>query len=134
MPGEPLWVATIWLAIFGVVGTAIQGFFLKIASFLVWLKRYAPVAGRQTVPKLEQLSNRTLAWCGLGLWMVGNLVVAGALLADTELVRLAAPLLMAAGACWVVNVVRIASHWRNGGLTLREPVVAGRTHALRNSG
>ncbi len=135
MPGDPLWVAVVWLAIFGVAGTAIQGFFLKIASFLVWLKRYAPVAGRRPVPKLEHLSNRNLAWAGLGLWLAGNVVVAAGLLAESDWVRLAAPLLIVAGGCFVVNVARIASHWRDGDrLTLREPVVASRTPATRSTG
>jgi hypothetical protein len=43
---DPLWIATGWLAIFGAAGTAIQGFFYKISTFLVWLKRYGPIAGK----------------------------------------------------------------------------------------
>jgi len=126
MPGDPWWVATTWIAIFGVAGTAIQGFFLKIASFLVWLKRYSPVAGKQPVPKLEQLSNRNIALAGLGFWLVGTIALVVALLADLP-VRPVAPLLIAAGGCFVANVVRIASHWRDGDrLRLREPVVAAR--------
>jgi hypothetical protein len=131
-PTDPWWVGTTWLAIFGVAGTAIQGFFYKISTFLVWLKRYAPVAGRQSVPKLEQLYHRHLALAGFALWLAGIAAGLASILGGWEVMHLVGLLLIAAGACFVINVARIARHWLRGGrLVLREPVVPGR-HPTRS--
>lgn len=110
-PNDPIWVASIWLALFGTAATAIQGFFYKIATFLVWLRRYAPVAGRESVPKLEDLYHRRLAMSGWLLWALG--VVAGtvAILAGGELLPLTGVFLLAGVTCFVINVVLIARHW-----------------------
>ncbi|MCC6314530.1 MAG: hypothetical protein IT337_11025, partial [Thermomicrobiales bacterium] len=70
-PNSPLWIAAGWLAIAGFAETAIQGFFYKISTFLVWLQRYAPLAGRQRVPQLEDLYWRRLAFVGWGIWTAG---------------------------------------------------------------
>src|SRR5690606_11383531 len=35
-PGDPLWLVVGWLAIGGTALTAIQGFFYKITTFLIW--------------------------------------------------------------------------------------------------
>jgi hypothetical protein len=126
-PTDPWWVATVWLTLFGVAGTAIQGFFYKISTFLVWLKRYSPVAGRQPVPKLEQLYSRTLALAGWGLWLLGIGAGVAVILTEGDAMPLVGVLLLAAGACFVINVIGIARHWLRGDrLTLREPVVPGR--------
>lgn len=124
-PTSPLWIAVGWLAIPGVAGTAIQGFFYKIATFLVWLKRYAPVAGRQSVPKLEELYSRRVAVTGWALWTLGILAGAVLILLDTGVLRLVAVPLIAAAGCFVSNVIAIARHWVAGqwlalaGLTIR---------------
>jgi hypothetical protein len=123
LPGEPLWVAVIWLGLLGTAGTAIQGFFYKIATFLVWLKRYAPVAGREAVPKLEQLYDRRLAVAGWGLWTASLAVGVVAILAEWDLLAIAGAILLAGVACFLTNVVMIARHWISmpgiGGVTLR---------------
>ncbi len=123
LPGEPLWVAVIWLGLLGTAGTAIQGFFYKIATFLVWLKRYAPVAGRQTVPKLEQLYDRRLAVAGWGLWTASLALGLVAILAEWDALAVVGATLLAGVACFITNVVMIARHWVSmpgfGGVTPR---------------
>ncbi|HVL24839.1 MAG TPA: hypothetical protein VM450_12195 [Thermomicrobiales bacterium] len=114
LPTDPLWIAVGWLAILGVAGSAIQGFFYKIATFLVWLKQYAPVAGTRPVPKLEELYNRRLAMAGWALWTTA--IVAGAvlILLDVAALRLVALPLIGGAGCFLVNVIAIARHWIAG--------------------
>jgi hypothetical protein len=124
LPTDPLWVATFWLALVGVAGTTIQGFFFKIASFLVWLKRYAPLAGRQPVPKLETLFSRQLAMAGCTLWVLAVWAGALVILADRPLLPLVGISMLMAGLIFLANVFRIGRHWWRGErLDLREPVV-----------
>ncbi len=108
-----IWVAVGWLAISGVAITAIQGFFYKIATFLVWLHRYAPLAGRHRVPRLEELYSRRLAKAGWFLWVVA---LRGSLLAifipSPSLATLAGAAGLAGLSCFLVNVTRIAAHAR----------------------
>jgi hypothetical protein len=110
-PNDPIWVAVIWLGVFGTAGTAIQGFFYKIATFLVWLKRYAPVAGRETVPKLEQLYDRRIAVAGWGLWTSAIVLGGVAILAGWGIMAMTGVVLFAGVACFTTNVVMIARHW-----------------------
>lgn len=108
-----LWVAAGWLAIGGLAETAIQGFFYKIATFLVWLNRYAPQAGRRRMPRLEDLYLHRLALAGCALWTTGILVSAFGLAADSgPSMRLAGAIASAGLVCFLVNVVRIGGHWR----------------------
>jgi len=108
-----LWVAVVWLALFGVAGTAIQGFFYKIATFLVWLKRYAPRAGTEPVPRLDELYSRRLAVAGWALWTAAVLAITIALLGEIHVLGIAALLLLAGAACFIANVVSIGRHWSN---------------------
>lgn len=108
---DPIWVATCWLAILGTAETAIQGFFYKIATFLVWLKRYAPVAGREQVPRLEQLYSKRLAVIGWALWTVALLGGATAIVAGWDALAWIGLIIVAAVLCFVINVVAIARHW-----------------------
>lgn len=123
MPGDPIWVAVVWLGLLGTAGTAIQGFFYKIATFLVWLKRYAPVAGREAVPKLEQLYDRRLAVAGWGLWVAAIALGTVAILAEWNLLAAVGAIMLAGVACFTINVVMIARHWLSmpglGAATLR---------------
>lgn len=110
-PSGPLWMATGWLAIFGVAATAIQGFFYKISTFLVWLKRYAPLAGRQPVPKLEEMYSKRIALAGFWTWLAA---IAGGwlvLMLNLPLLPLVGLALIAGASCFVFNVVNIARHW-----------------------
>jgi hypothetical protein len=129
-PNDPLWIATGWLAMFGVAGTAIQGFFYKISTFLVWLKRYAPMAGKQPVPKLEQLYSRRLAVTGWGLWVIAIIAGSAVILLEWSVLPLIGALMLGAAACFLINVFGIARHWTLGQrLSLREPVVPRRKPA-----
>jgi hypothetical protein len=110
-PADPLPMATGWLAIFGVALTAIQGFFYKISTFLVWLKRYAPLAGRQSVPKLEEMYSKRVALAGFWTWLTA--IVGGwlMLILGLDWLPLIGLALIAGASCFVVNVVTIARHW-----------------------
>ena len=108
-----IWIAAGWLAIAGMAETAIQGFFYKIATFLVWLQRYAPLAGRGRVPRLEELYSPRLALAGWGWWLAGLLGATAAIAIDSL------PLAQVAGAaqtiglgCFLWNVLLIGGHWR----------------------
>jgi hypothetical protein len=122
-PDSLLWVAAGWLAIAGLTLTAIQGFFYKIATFLVWLHRYAPLAGRQRVPRLEQLYGMWLARAGWALW---SLALAGSTLAialdDRLLSRLAGLAASLGLVCFLGNVARVGAHW--------QPANAGRPRLM----
>lgn len=110
---SPVWVAVGWLAISGVAITAIQGFFYKIATFLIWLRRYAPSAGRGRVPRLEDLYDRRIAKAGWALWIVGLASSLVAILISNHSLATAAGVVALAGlGCFLVNVARIAAHLR----------------------
>lgn len=110
---DGVWRAAGWLFIVGWVETAIQGFLYKIGAFLTWLHRYAPMAGRRRVPKLEDLYGRRTALLGWAAWSLG--VGGGAVAILTGLPWLA-PLAggaLSLGLCGLlINVYRIGRHWR----------------------
>lgn len=110
--GSPIWLSAVWLALIGVAETAIQGFLYKIATFLVWLNRYAPVAGRGTVPKLEELFGRRTAQAGWGCWTSGVVLSAAGILGGSSVLCLIAGLFAGTGIClFLINMGRIARHW-----------------------
>ncbi|HET7036810.1 MAG TPA: hypothetical protein VFI42_14080 [Thermomicrobiaceae bacterium] len=112
-PGARLWPLVVWLALVGLAETAIQGFFYKIATFLVWLRRYAPQAGKRRVPKLEELYGQQLARAGWACWTLGLPLAAAGLLSASPLVCRLAGLAAGLGlAAFLINVARIAAHWR----------------------
>jgi hypothetical protein len=125
-PSDPIWVAVVWLALFGVAGTGIQGFFYKIATFLVWLKRYAPLAGSRPVPQLDQLYDRRLALCGWAVWSAGVVAATIAILDDLDGLGAIALLLLAGAGCFLINVVTIARHWSGGRRTATNRLVIRR--------
>jgi hypothetical protein len=110
-PNDPLWVAVVWLMLFGVAETAIQGFFYKIATFLVWLKRYAPVAGTRTVPRLEEMYSRRIALIGWALWTAAIISATAAIIFEADLLAGIGLLLMSGVACFLINVIAIGRHW-----------------------
>lgn len=111
--GSRLWTAVVWLALAGLAESAIQGFFYKIATFLVWLHRYAPLAGRQRVPRLEALYSQQLAKAGWLCWTAGLTLSVVAILVERESIGRLAGLVIAAGlAAFLINVARIATHWK----------------------
>jgi hypothetical protein len=128
-PGKPLWIAIVWLALFGAAETAIQGFFYKIATFLVWLKRYAPIAGTKPVPRLDELYNRRLAVWGWAFWTTGVIATTFAILLEIDALGAAALLLLAGAGCFLVNVVRIGRHWRGSKTAASSQLVIRRVPA-----
>ncbi len=126
---DPIWVASVWLALIGVAGTAIQGFFYKISTFLVWLKRYAPVAGKGKAPKLEEMYNRRLALAGFVVWVTSVAGGAVCLLAELDAMPLVGAGMAVAALCFLGNVGGIARHWAGGPrLAIREPVISRQPH------
>ncbi len=110
---DPLWIAAGWWAIAGWAETAIQGFLYKIGTFLTWLHRYAPLAGRQRVPRLEELYGRRTAIAGWISWTAGVAVVGIATLLRSEPVVLVGAGALSVGAVlFLVNVARVGAHWR----------------------
>jgi len=113
-PGSSVWVVVVWMALIGMAATAIQGFFYKIATFLVWLKRYAPVAGRERVPRLEELYNRRLALTGFAMWSASILGGAIVLVGNQDILRPVGAAMLAGLTCFLINVAMIARHWIGG--------------------
>jgi hypothetical protein len=109
---DPLWIAVGWLAIVGWAQTAILGFLYKIGPFLTWLQRYAPVAGLERVPMLDDLYSRRLALFGCAAWTCGLTLGALAPVTAAEWLPLAAALsLSLCGLTTIVNAVCVGSHW-----------------------
>jgi len=107
--GDWLWVVAAWLALPGWAGTMIQGHMYKIATFLVWLHRYAPLAGKARLPRLDDLYSRHLALAGAALWVVGVAGAAPALALRTMPVLVGvAPLLTLGVLAFLSNLVLIA--------------------------
>ena len=113
-PGSSVWVVVVWMALMGMAASAIQGFFYKIATFLVWLKRYAPVAGRERVPRLEELYNRRLALTGFAMWSASILGGAIVLVGNQDVLRPVGAAMLAGLTCFLINVAMIARHWIGG--------------------
>jgi len=110
-PADRLWVVAGWLVVAGWVETAIQGFLYKIGTFLTWLHRYAPVAGRRPVPRLEDLYSRPLALLGWASWSAGvGLGGVAAGLGERTVMLAAAVLLGAGGLAFAINAARVGSH------------------------
>jgi hypothetical protein len=127
-PNAPIWIAAGWLAIPGFAGTAIQGFFYKIATFLVWLKRYAPVAGRERVPRLEEMYNRRLAMAGWACWTAAIVGGAVLVLVDRGWLSVVALVLVSGLTCFLANVISISRHWISGiGGVMDRPIATHRT-------
>lgn len=104
--------ATIWLVFAGAFLVGIQGFFYKISTFLIWLKTYAPLAGKVAVPQLDAMYDRRLAFVGLIAWMTGTLAIAAMLLGLLPIWWGWSMGLWIGGILFVINVSRIARHWR----------------------
>jgi hypothetical protein len=108
-----IWRAAVWLLIAGWAETAIQGFLYKIGAFLTWLHRYAPLAGRRRVPKLEDLYGRRTALVGWAAWTVGVATETAAILGGAPLVAYVAGGALSLGlGALLVNAARMSAHWR----------------------
>ncbi len=105
-----LWTLAAWLTLFGMAETAIQGFLYKILTFLVWLHRYAPFAGRGRVPRLEEMYYVRLGVAGWVAWTVGLLAASLVLLEGWPVTGLPGLLMMLGVDCFLINAVSIGSH------------------------
>lgn len=109
-PSDPLWVAAGWLAIAGWAETPIQGFLYKIGTFLTWLNRYAPVAGMQRVPRLEDLYDRRVAMLGWLSWTLGvGMAALAPLTASEMLARVGGGCLSVGAALFLLQAVRLGA-------------------------
>lgn len=122
-----LTTATIWLVLTGGFLVAIQGFFYKISTFLIWLRTYAPLAGKVTVPPLDSMYDRKIAFVGLGFWMASVLAVMTMLLGWLPIWWGWSAGLCIGGMCFGLNVLRIARHWRGPIKTIRPVSPLGNT-------
>jgi hypothetical protein len=110
---DPIWVAAGWLAIVGWAETPIQGFLYKIGTFLTWLHRYAPHAGRQPVPRLEDLYDRRVGIVGWAAWSIGVVLAAVAALTRLETLSHVAAVGLSLGVIlFLSNAARVGVHWR----------------------
>jgi hypothetical protein len=86
------------LVIGGWVSLTMVGMMLKIVPFLVWYRVYAPLAGRQAVPSLGELSSPTAERAAYVLLTGGTVATTvAALVGDAAWIRLSG-LVVAAGA------------------------------------
>lgn len=109
---DPIWVAAGWLAIAGWAETPIQGFLFKIGTFLTWLNRYAPLAGRQPVPRLEDLYDRRVGMIGWAAWSISVLLAAVSALSQIELLNHVAAAGLSLGVIlFLSNAARVGAHW-----------------------
>lgn len=131
-----IWIAVGWLAISGVAITAIQGFFYKITTFLVWLHRYAPLAGRNRVPRLEELYDRRIAKTGWVLWVAGMASSLVAIFISNRPLAMTAGVVALAGlGCFLVNVGHIAAHVVRPAVTpLTQTAARGRLSGIGKEG
>lgn len=108
---HPLTITAVWIALVGCFLIAIQGFFHKISTFLIWLHTYAPFAGKQPVPQLDSMYDRRLAYAGLTAWLFGTLTIAAALMDWLPLWWGWSIGIWLGTGLFVINVVRIGRHW-----------------------
>lgn len=104
--------ATIWMVFTGAFLVAIMGFFYKISTFLIWLKTYAPLAGKVAVPPLDTMYSRQLAFIGLGFWVTGVVLITSCILNLIPLWWGWSIGLWIGGTLFAINIARIARHWR----------------------
>ncbi len=101
---------------------AVLGMLCKIVPFLVWMRAYGPLVGRETVPAATRLGSRRLqiVWFVLHLAAISVLAPAAALGSPT-LAHLGAWLLAAAIGAFGIDVVRVLDHLRRPHTTPLHP-------------
>jgi hypothetical protein len=106
---------------------------LAASTFLTWLWRYAPVAGTQPVPHLEELYHRPTAVMGWAAWTAGVAVVAVSIVSQlTWLAEVGAIGLSLGAGLFLANAIRVGAHWRTTqpGRVLTHSQVARRSPTL----
>lgn len=100
-----------FLAILGVIATAILGMVYKILPFLVWFSAYGRAIGRHRTPALHDMYSAPLQQTGGRAWILAlTLGLAGILLASPGISRLAAMLVCLSLVTLAVNTARILGH------------------------
>lgn len=103
-----------FLGLFGVVTLAILGMLHKILPFLVWFGVYSPHVGRAQLPLTSQMVSERAQAGGLFAYLAGLLVIAPAILFESELwVRVGGVFLFASLLLFGWNAARVFSHFRN---------------------
>ena len=62
--------ALVLAALVGWLGQSMIGYLYKIVPFLIWQRRYGPLAGRQKVPLMREMLHERRAWVS---WWAINL-------------------------------------------------------------
>jgi len=88
-----------WIALWGWAGMIMHGMLTRIAPFLVWLHRFAPLVGQMPVPSVKKLHPDALTQRGFALHLCSLLLGVAAILTASDLLcRLAGLLLIATAA------------------------------------
>ncbi|MAG31668.1 MAG: hypothetical protein CL908_12340 [Deltaproteobacteria bacterium] len=74
-----------WLALWGWVGMIMHGMLTRIAPFLVWLHRFAPLVGEMAVPSVRKLHPDELTRLGFALHLGSLLLGVAAILTGSDL-------------------------------------------------
>ncbi len=109
----PARAAYVWTALLGWVTPWIVGQVHKIAPFLVWLHVYSPRNWKPpvSVPKIEDISSRRLAWLELALLAPAIYSgAAGFLVESSILLRVSGLFLLAAASAFAINTAATLSH------------------------
>lgn len=111
MAASPNWdLAFGWLAIWGWAGMIMHGMLTRIAPFLVWLHRFAPLVGHIPVPSVRKILPNP--WIRIGYSLHLGSLIAGLLALATgwqPLTRLTGLGLMATAAWMGVMFIRVLS-------------------------
>ncbi len=78
-PSADIALSVGFLFFFGFIGSLILGQMLKIAPFLVWVRKYSSMVGLTDVPSLHEMVDQTLSYVQLYLWSAAVAVASGAL-------------------------------------------------------
>lgn len=113
MNGE---VAYGFLAIVGALALSVGGMMLKIVPFLVWMRRYGPVIGREPVPLASKLPSPALERAWFELHLLGLvLVLLGLARSEASWLVAGWAAILAASLASLANHGRVAAHlWRRG--------------------
>lgn len=102
------------IGLLGVVTLAILGMLHKILPFLVWFGVYSPHVGRAQLPLTSQMVSERAQAGGLLMYLAGLVLLAAAILAESEsVVRFGALLLFGSLILFSWNAGKVFSHFRN---------------------
>ena len=108
------WTALGLAALVGWLGQSMIGYLYKIVPFLVWQRRYGPLAGRQKVPLMREMLHERLAWISLWGINLGLIATLGAILFQMVwLAQITASVLGLSLALAALNIIGVTRHlWK----------------------